>query len=617
MNLRFPTFPRKSWPPSPSRPCRRGAPGLGRAVLGALLLTGGCLLGACTRPTATPAGGIGPAGPTPTVDPNAIVWLLAKSPGSLDPGRLVMDEESASLDAAGQLLSAQVYDRLVRLQPGTAKLMPGLAESWRANVLENTVTFELRPGLRFHDGSPLGAREVVWNFERWMNPEHPAHVEGFQVWQGFFGFTDEKDAEGRDAFIVKAVEAIGPRQVRFKLNAPFSPFLFHLALASFGIASPAAVQAQGDAYGSDGAHLPVGSGPFRVVSWDPGGLYLVPFAEHWSGQPANSGLRFLVEGDAQKRAQAVVQGRAHGTELPARTAITDSLQAPHLRLEARPARSTAWLMLDDSRPPLNDPRVRRALSLAIDRVALARDHFGAFGLPAGQLLPPGFFGHVAELTPPERNLEQAKALFKEADVDGFKLNIWVPELSRPYLPDPVGAAERVAKDLTELGLDAQARPVPLRQFLRDRETGRYTAWIIGWEAQSPDPDNFWFWHFGIPDRVVAEGHYDNRALAQALAQAQRADTDSRRQIYEDAARTVDQDTARIFLANNQNLVLSSRRLRGLQPGPMGIDSFASLSLGEPETEVPAADATASAAAVQPAPSPSADPAASPSIPAAP
>ena len=211
-------------------------------------------------------------------------------------------------------------------------------------------------------------------------------------------------------------------------------------------------------------------------------------------------------------------------------------------------------------------------------------------------------------------LEQAKALFAEADVDSFKLNIWVPELPRPFLPDPVGAAERVAKDLSELGLDAQARAVPLRQFLRDRETGRYTAWIIGWEAQSPDPDNFWFWHFGIADRVVAEGHYDNRVLAQALAQAQRADTDSRRQIYEDAARTVDQDTARIFLVNNQNLVLTSRRLRGLQPGPMGIDSFAALSLGEPETAAPEALTGTPAAVTPSAAAALASPAASPSPP---
>lgn len=114
---------------------------------------------------------------------------------------------------------------------------------------------------------------------------------------------------------------------------------------------------------------------------------------------------------------------------------------------------------------------------------------------------------------------------------------------------------------------------------------------------------------------MAEGHYDNRALAQALAQAQRADTDSRRQIYADAARTVDQDTARIFLANNQNLVLTSRRLRGLQPGPMGIDSFAALSLGEPETAAPDAGTGTPSAATPPAGL--ASPAASPSPPGAP
>ncbi|MBK7781205.1 MAG: hypothetical protein IPJ58_10645 [Ardenticatenia bacterium] len=579
----------------------------GRAALGAtpLALVLLAILGAgCSKPTPATPGLPGAPGPTPTADPNAVVWLLAKGPGTLDPGRLAMEEESASLDPAGQLVAAQVYDRLVSLRPGTAQLAPGLAETWQQNIEENTVTFKLREGLTFQDGSPLGAREVTWNFERWMNPEHPAHLEGFQVWDGFFGFVGQKDAAGRDAFIIKAVEAIGPLQVRFKLNAPFSPFLYHLALASFGIASPQAVQAQGDRYGTDGAHLPVGSGPYRVVSWDESGVYLVPNEGHWGAKAVNSGLRFNVEPDPEKRALTVAEGRTHGTDLPARTVLTGTLASPSLRVQPRPARSTAWLMLDDSRPPLNNAKVRLAISLAIDRPALVAGHFGAFGLPTGQLLPPGFFGHAEDLPAPARDLERAKGLLKEAEVDSFKLNIWVPQVPRPFLPDPVGAAEQVARDLVELGLEAQAQSVPLRQFLRDRETGRYTAWIIGWEAQSPDPDNFWYWHFGIADRVVSEGHYDNRALAQALAQAQRLDTDSRRQIYLDAARTVDADTARVFLANTQGLVVTSRRLRGFQPGPMGIDSLAEASLGEPEPD-PTAGATPASPAIDVTP-PAAD-----------
>ncbi len=587
-------------------PDRRGAivrkPRPAPAALVVLALIGV----ACSKPTSAPSGLPGAAGPTPTADPNAIVWLLAKGPGTLDPSRLAMDEASASLDPAGQLVAAQVYDRLVTLRPGTAQLAPGLAATWQQNIEENTVTFNLREGLTFHDGSPLGAREVAWNFERWMNPEHPAHLEGFQVWDGFFGFVGQKDAAGRDAFIVKAVEAIGPRQVRFKLNAPFSPFLYHLALTSFGIASPQAIQTQGDRYGMDGAHLPVGSGPYRVASWDASGVHLVPNPDHWGAATANSGLRFSVEADAELRSLALAEGRAHGTDLSALTVITGALAGGNLRIQPRPARSTAWLMLDDSRPPLNDPKVRKAISLAIDRAALAAGSFGTFGLPTGQLLPPGFFGHAEDLPAPAQDLAQAKALLAEADVDTFKLNIWVPEVSRPFLPDPVSAAERVAADLVALGLDAKAQSVPLRQFLRDRETGRYTAWIIGWEAQSPDPDNFWFWHFGIPDRVVPEGHYDNRVLAQALAQAQRLDTDSRRQIYLDAARTVDTDTARVFLVNTQGLVVTSRRLRGFMPGPMGIDNLAETSLGEPEPD-PTAVAIPAVPAIEVTPLASVDP----------
>ncbi len=514
------------------------------------------------------------AGSTLALDPNAILWAVEAGPTTLDPARMVNDPSGAQV-------AAQVYDRLVRFRPGTVELAPGIATNWVADPEGRTFTFTLRDGMRFHDGSPLDAVAVVWNFERWMNPDHPAHQGEFRPWRDYFGgFVGEKDDQGRAINLVARVQALDPRTVRIMLHAPFAPFLHDLAMVSFGFASPAAVRLQGEAYAADGNHLPVGSGPFRVVSWtDEGAVALAPFADYWSGPPAATGLGFTVLPDPSERAEAVAAGRVHGADLPPTTAITGSLTSPSVRVMARPPRANAWLMLNHSRDPLGDVRVRRAISLAIDRERLAEEHFGPEAIPCGQLLPPGLPGHDESLVPPPRDLKAARAALVEAGVgDGFKLNIWVASSARGYLPDPSGTADAVAAMLKEIGLDTSVRSENMRQFLIDRDRGRFTAWIIGWEAQSGDPDNFWFWHFGA-GRLASEGQYVNRELAASLLSAQRTiDTAQRAEIYRAAAWMVDEDVARIFLACVRPLVSVSRRVRDYEPGPMGFDDFRSVTL---------------------------------------
>lgn len=547
------------------------------AVAAVLLL----LTVACGGPTPTPDGSLaGTPLPAATPSPDELIWALDRAPVTLDAGRLDLDPASGVLDPAGMQVAAQVFDRLVTFRPGTTQLAPGIAQNWQANTTENSFTFTLRDGLTFHDGTALDARAVAWNFNRWLDPQHPEHRGEFRAWEGLFGYKGQQDADGNDAFIIDSVEAIGPLQVRFRLEAAFAPFLQHIAMVPFGLSSPSAVMAQGEAYGTDGAHLPVGSGPFRVVSWDETGIRLVPFGLHWSGRPAAAGLRFVIEPDAAARERAIIEGRAHGTELSASPPVSVNLTAPSLRILSRPPRSTSWLMLDLSRPPLDNPRVRQAISLAIDRQKLSVEHFGPASEPASQLLPPGWLGHADDIPVPAFDLETAKQIFAEEGIEGtFRLNIFVPEVARDYLPDPVGTAESLGQMLEALGITPSVRAIGLRQFLTDRESGRFTAWLGGWEAQSPDPDNFWFFHFGIPARFAAEGHYQNGELARSLTNAQRLDTDSRRDAYLAAAHTVDADTARIFLVHARPLVVVSTRLQGYEPGVMGFDDLATVSIG--------------------------------------
>jgi peptide/nickel transport system substrate-binding protein len=537
-------------------------PGMRSACLAAACLAAAASTG-CSRGTPEPE----PAGTptvTPTPDPRTVIWALDAAPTTLDAARIATEPGAAQV-------AAQVYDGLVRYRPGTTNLAPGIAEDWDAEVDGRSFTFTLREGLTFHDGTALDARAVVWNFNRWRDPDHPAHRTDFLAWQALLeaGNTEE----GRPTGLVDRVEAIDARTVRITLNAPFSPFLHVLALVPLGLASPTAVQHQGDAYGSDAAHPPVGSGPFRVVDWSPAGrLRLAPFEDYWAGPPAAPGLEFTVIADPAARAAAVAGDLADGAELPP-TFDIETERSPRIRYMPRPARTTAWLMLNHSRAPFGDARVRRAISLTIDRVSLSADRFGEYALPAGQILPPGFLGHAAEIEPLVHDRVEARRLLEEAGVTDLPLVVWVANEPRPHLPDPAGTAASVAAMLQDIGIAATVRTESLRQFLADRDRGRFSAWIIGWEAQSADPDNFWFFHFWT-SRMPSEGHYDNQELANRLLEAQRTlGAEERERMYTQSAMDVDRDTARIFLAHTRPILVLSTRLDGLVPSPMGFDSL--------------------------------------------
>ena len=251
----------------------------------------------------------------------------------------------------------------------------------------------------------------------------------------------------------------------------------------------------------------------------------------------------------------------------------------------RPLRRS--LLTNTSASPLSDKRVREAIHLALDRAALAGAHFGSQALPSNQLLPPGFLGYDENLHLPAPDVERAKALLAEADLaEGFPLRIWVPDQPRPYLPDPLGTGSAIAAMLKAIGIDASVNPMRIRRLLDNRDRA-YRAWLIGWEAQTSDPDSMWYWHFG-PANANTEGHYANADLHKLLLEAQRtAATDRRRTLYESAAALVAADVPRLYLAYTRPIVAVGDRVQNYVPGAMGYDAFAGVTLAQP-----APDATA-------------------------
>ena len=147
---------------------------------------------------------------------------------------------------------AQIMEGLVRFKSGTFEVEPALAESWKITDKGRTYTFKIREGVRFHDGTPLDAEAARYSFARQMDPNHPAHLPeaNFQYWNYLY----------QD---VTSVEAVDARTLVFHLKQSNATLLASLAIFPAWLVSPNALKT----YGADFQRHPVGTGPYRFVSW--------------------------------------------------------------------------------------------------------------------------------------------------------------------------------------------------------------------------------------------------------------------------------------------------------------------------------------------------------------
>ena len=259
---------------------------------------------------------------------------------SLDPART---SDIESLEVA-----EQVYGRLVRFSPGRLEPEADLATCWTVSSDGTIWTFELRPNVRFHDGTPFDADAVVFSFERQIVPEHPAHEADF-VWT-------------RAYHNIRHVRAAGPLRVQFEIDRPYAPFLANLAMGPAAIVSPTAVRK----WKRDFGRHPVGTGPYRFVEWIPGDR--ITLERNPTTGTSRAHTRYLVliaMPDSRQRLQALESGAADVIQQLAPDDLPLVRLNPDLELAMAPATLVSYLAMNTQRRPLNDLRIRRAIAHAI------------------------------------------------------------------------------------------------------------------------------------------------------------------------------------------------------------------------------------------------------------
>jgi peptide/nickel transport system substrate-binding protein len=524
----------------------------------------------------------------------ALGALLALAPGAAGAADLVVawPAEPVSLDPAvvtdgvSLAVTQQIFETLVRFRGETTELEPGLAASWETSADGRVWTFRLRPGVRFHDGTPLDARAVVWNFDRWRRRGHPHHADQVRAGRTFEYWESQFDGFDEDS-VVAAVEAAGPLTVRLTLRRPLAPLLASLAIPGFAIASPDAVARRGP---ESGKH-PVGTGPFRLREWRAGETLVLEASPAYRG-PGPHVRRVVVRAirDPAQRLAALRAGEIHLTEGLGPAEVAAARRDPALRVVLRPPNTTGYLAFNYHVRELRDRRVRLAFAHAVDRRALVDAFYGGTGLVATQLQPPTLWGHDPDLPARPHDSDRARALLREAGFPGGldhvtwddgrrePLALWYPPVSRAYLPSPREIAEALAADLARAGIAARPQSVDWATYLDRVQAGRLPLYLLGWIGDNGDPDNCLCYVFCSPG-APSQGFYANRPLAELLQRARTTPGRAERAAaYRRAEAILHEDAARVFLAHARTPIAMSRRVHGYVPHPTAVESFATVEI---------------------------------------
>jgi peptide/nickel transport system substrate-binding protein len=500
-------------------------------------------------------------------DPGALVVAQAADVAGFDVVR-VLDSESLEV---GEIL----FEGLARWRAGTADLEPGLAIAWQVSPDGRRWTFALRPGVVFHDGTPLDADAVVFSFDRVLDPRHPYYLSGDDAgyWRGLL-----KD--------VRRVTAVGPGTVAIEIARPYAPLLGELAM--FPIVSPAAVRR----WGSEFTRHPVGTGAFAFAAWDPGEQVVVErFARYWGPPPALERLVFRVVIDARQR---LVDLQSGSVDLVA--AILPDEQSfvelhPDLVLHHVPSNDVSFLAFNLSHPPFDDLRVRRAVNHAIHKDPIIKLAYQGRAVAADSPLPPRRWGYHAPETRYDYDPVTARRLLAEAAAshafDPAKVyRFYAPATPRAYLPAPDRVAHYLQAAMAQIGLRTELVLQPITSHTASVGRGDHDLALFGWIGETSDPDNFLYVLFHSDNAVPGSAHniafYRSPEVDRLLVDAQAEVEDRRRlELYARAQDLIAEDAPWVPLAHSELVIAARADLDQVILSPLGHPLYAMIRRKEP------------------------------------
>ncbi len=462
---------------------------------------------------------------------------LASAITSLDPHFHVIGSNSA--------LARNFFDGLVN-QDDRQRIVPGVAESWRA--VEPTVwEFRLRPGLRFHNGSPVEAEDVAASLRRVPQVKNSP--------SSFLPFVRP----------IASVTVVDAATIRIATHEPFP--LLPNALSRIAIVPRTQETAETAAF--NGGQAMIGTGPLRFVRYLPGDRVEAEVAQPGVGW-AKVSFRFLANNAA--RVAALLSRDVDVIEQVPPADIVRLRREASVALASAASNRVMYLHLDHEREAspfvkgrdgaaignaLRDVRVREALSLSIDRAALVARIMDGEGVPAGQLVPDGTFGHVPGLAAPAADPARARRLLAEAGLpNGFALTLHV---TNDRYPNDERVGQALAQMFTRIGIQTGVEALPGNVFFTRASNREYSLIMGGAAAETGEASSVLRPLVATFDPARGDGsgnrgRFSNPKVDAALSEALATVDDAKREaLLQEATRIAIAEVAVIpvfFLANS-------------------------------------------------------------------
>jgi len=451
--------------------------------------------------------------------PGVLYLRLASDPTTLDPAYIV--------DVSGGGVAAKLFDGLVQFDRD-ANIVPDIAEKYEISPDGKVYTFHLRHGVKFSNGREVTSGDFKYTFERVLSPD----TNSPRTWL-FDRIKGAKNYMEKKATDVSGLTCPDDYTLKVELDAPFGPFLGLLAMPG-GYAVP---KEEVEKWGKDFSDHPAGAGPYTLSKWEHGSrLRLTANPAYFGTKPMLNGMVYRIIPEDLTSVAEFERGNLDTVDIPA-PEFRRYVQSPKWRdnIVSQVGINTYYLGFNCSRPPFNNPDLRRAVSMAIDRKRILNTIYERRGVlaygPVPQTLLPLPACCIAAF-PYTYDPEGARRLIDKAGARGLKVKIYVGAVQ-----ETVDMVEVIQQYLKDIGIDASIVQLEWSAYKQAINDGDADAFWMSWQADYPDPENFLFpvFYSGNAGPAGNRARFNDPDFDSIIQQAQsEPDPAKRRALYRQA-----------------------------------------------------------------------------------